>query len=173
MTSTFSHARKSQVTNIPPAGLSLKMQRTDERHSLQLQLRRYNEVLASIAIPKEVTDADFVTANESALWTHGGEAAAVSIKVGHKTFMVLFKRSIEGEYLAVDISAVERHCITELNWVKSKIVRAVSAPIELFFHKENGRVAVLVRTRAWDATGQRYTVKQPLAIGNDGKLFWQ
>lgn len=129
---------------------------------------------AQKAMPREVTTNELVSVLQAGLWNSNRTAVAVSIAQPHPTssLVFLFLRQKDGTYLAVDARGVEGGNLGKLGIARrAGYIRFETTPTE-WLHREDGRLQVVMRTRAWK-DGKRYTASEPLLIGRNGTILWR
>jgi hypothetical protein len=102
-----------------------------------------------------------------------GNALAAGFKSEKGSFVVVFLRQASGSYIGVDVSQVEKVNIGAIG--PNRAYRNVETEPAGWLERppDDDAVQVWLRTRAWDLSGQRYTMKEPLIITRDGKPLWR
>ena len=129
---------------------------------------------AQKAMPRGVTTNELVSVLQAGLWNSNRTAVAVSIAQPHSksSLVFVFLHQNNGTYLAVDARGVEGGNLGKLGIARrAGYVRFETTPTE-WLHREDGRLQVVMRTRAWK-DGKRYTVSEPLLIGRNGTVLWR
>jgi len=126
----------------------------------------------SLAVPPRVSASSLDHGIKGAVWHSGGQDVAVGFKGDKSSFVVVFLRQPDGRYIAADVSRVEAVNIGAIG--PDRTYRDVeTVPVEWRPDREDNAVQVLLRTRVWDLSGQRYGAGEPLIITRDGRPLWR
>lgn len=168
-------------TTSPPE-LALRVINDPTTTAARLAVMRGTTELGSIALAPGSAPAAIDAGVKGALWHPNGRDVALGINGPRASFVVVFLQQAGGTYLAVDVSNVERANIGFIGPFRTYSDRHTEpvqwlnlSRIEALGSRYDGAAAVQIRlrTRAWDARGQRYTGAQALTITRDGTLLWR
>lgn len=130
-----------------------------------------------LAAVRKTLHADFSTnevlrALSDGLWDRDKSALAVSIQRAKASLILVFLRQNNGDYLAVDVSAVENGNFGKLGTVRrADYDRFETVPVQ-WLQRSDGLFQLVMRTTAWKS-GRRYTVSEPLIIKPNGTVLWR
>jgi hypothetical protein len=142
--------------------------------ALAAEARVTETLLASArnALPQDITTNEMIRVLQAGLWNSNRTAVAVSFPRQKASVIFVFLQQTNGTYLAVNASGVEGGNLGVLGSCGRKDYdRFETTPAE-WLYRDDGRIQVVMRTRAWRA-GKRYTVSGPLLISRNGTVLWR
>lgn len=118
-------------------------------------------------------DADKVQIS-SVIWTNYPSAVALMIGDGRNGEAYACAKLTNGVFKAVNLTDLVRGAhLGVLGRPMTDFARSEHAPIQWGeWTAEYGRI-IVVRSHFWDKRNQRYTIKSPFLIGNDGEIGGQ
>ncbi|HSM91417.1 MAG TPA: hypothetical protein VLT47_00945 [Anaeromyxobacteraceae bacterium] len=128
-------------------------------------------VAARDLVPARMTQGEMEAALEWGVWDGGRSAFAASWRGATGSVVVVFLRKPAGGFTAVDVSDVEGGNLGKLGRPRAAFERVETAPVKAT-RREDGRIEVEVRTRAW-RQGRRHTVTELLLLDPDGTVLWR
>ena len=166
----------------PNASLQV-VERSSER---RLAIFKNGSEAGSIPVPSRVSASALAEGLGKAVWHPNRDDVAVGFKGDEKaipagggtglnpqvqSFVVVFLLQPGGTYIAVDVSRVEAVNIGAIGPFRS-YRNSETAPTE-WLRRESDDVQLWLATTAWDLTGQRYRMREPLIISRDGRPLWR
>ena len=118
-----------------------------------------------------VAPDELLTATKAGLWNRDKTAVAVAVKRPAGTLALVFVRRRSGEFLAVDVSAVENGNLRKLGLDRRSLQHCDTAPVA-WLPRDDDLLQVEFRTRV-RSSGQRYTASEPIIIRRDGTPLWR
>jgi len=139
----------------------------------QLVLVKDGKNAGSVAIPVTLP-ASVVEGGLGKILRHpNGNDVAIGFNSAKSSFVVVFLLQRDGSYLAVDVTRVEKVNIGAIGPFRA-YKRTETTPTGWLERPQNDdSVQVRLQTRAWDLSGRRYTMNEPLIITRDGTPLWR
>jgi hypothetical protein len=116
---------------------------------------------------------------DQVLWAADGTAVAVTVSNDAASEVYACIRDIDGTWRTHDLSGVEDRNRGKLGRPKEDFRRVRHSLLKWADSKSGfeekiipGRI-LWVQTRFWDHKGQRYTVREPVAIELSGRIVWR
>ena len=117
-----------------------------------------------------VAPNELLTAAKAGLWNRDKTAVAVAVNRPSGTVAVVFVRSTTGDFVAVDVSAVENGNLRKLG-LERRGHDVQTTPVA-WLPRDDDLLQVEFRTRV-RSSRQRYTASEPLIIRRDGTPLWR
>jgi hypothetical protein len=127
--------------------------------------------VARRALPDDVPESVVDDAVRAGVWNAARTAVAISVSRPRGSAVLAFIVQASGEWVAVDVSAVERGNLGKLGSARAGYDKVETEPVR-WLGRRDGLFQVVLRTRAWKA-GRRFTVSEPLLIRPDGTVLWR
>jgi hypothetical protein len=105
------------------------------------------------------------------VWNATKTAVAISVPRPRGSAVLAFIVQPTGEWVAADVSAVERGNLGKLGSSRGAYDKVETEPVR-WLERRDGLFQVVLRTRAWKS-GRRFTVSEPLLIRPDGTVVWR
>ena len=131
----------------------------------------FDTAVVAAARTAAVAPDELLTAAKAGLWNRDKSAVAVAVKRPAGTLALVFVRRRSGEFLAVDVSAVENGNLRKLGLDRRHLQHFDTAPVT-WLPRDDDLLQVEFRTRVW-SSGQRYTASEPIIIRRDGTPLWR
>ena len=130
----------------------------------------FDTAVVGAARKASVAPDELLTATKAGLWNRDKTAVAVAVKRPRGTAAFVFVRTARGEFLAVDVSAVENGNLRKLGLGRRR--HDVETVPVAWLPRAGDLLQVEFRTRV-RSSGQRYTASEPLIIRRDGTPLWR
>jgi hypothetical protein len=127
--------------------------------------------VARRVLPAEVPDEVVDQAVRAGVWNATNTAVAISVQRPSGSAVLAFIVQATGEWVAIDVSDVERTNLGKLGIARAGYDKVETEPVRWLAGRD-GSFQIVLRTRAWKA-GRRFTASEPLLIRPDGTVVWR
>ncbi len=164
---------QSSKADAQPIARPVVVRVLDDLSGKRLALFRDGKELGSLSIPVTLSATAVEDGLGKVLLHPNGNDVAAGFQSQKGSFVAIFLLQKTGSYLGVDVSAAERVNVGGIgphrNYKSMETVPTgwLSRP------QNDDAVQVWLQTRAWDLSGQRYTIREPLIIKRDGTVLWR
>jgi hypothetical protein len=138
-----------------------------------LAVVRDGKNVGSIVIPMAMPALTVEQGLRNILRHPNGNDLAIGFNSAQSSFVVVFLLQRDGSYLAVDVTRVEKVNIGAIGPFRA-YKRTETTPTSWLERPQNDdSVQIQLQTHAWDLSGRRYTMNEPLIITRDGTPLWR
>jgi len=167
------HAQGRQITELRSTNPAPTLRMLDGPLGNRLVIFKNGQESGSIRVPVPLSTSAIANGLESISVHPNGNDVAAGFKSEKGSFVVVFLLQVNRSYLGVDVSAVEAVNIGAIGPHRTyKTVE--TAPAGWIDRPRNDdAVQLFLQTRAWDVSGKRYTMNEPLIVTRGGKPLWR